>query len=110
MELLSCGGTCRADTRSCASTRPSASKVETDSSPPSGRAWASSSTRASSRGRSGGRAFTGSPPPDALRCYSCELLRVVVETAAIVDQPLRQDVRLVQIQHRPQGRLGQLGR
>jgi hypothetical protein len=33
MELLSCGGTCSTEVQSCASTRPSASKVVTVSAP-----------------------------------------------------------------------------
>ena len=70
------------------------------SSPPAARACASRAARASSRRLQRARR--------AVR--SRVSLRVVVEAVAIVDQPLRHRIRVVQVQHRPQGRLGQRSR
>src|SRR3990167_6657163 len=114
MDELSCGGTCSSDTRSSASTRRSASKVATVSWRDKGSTRRSRSASASSSGINGVRADLGTA---AVMAGGVEVvggpaseirLRVVFEPRSIVDQPARHPVGVVQIQHGPQGGLGQL--
>ena len=79
-----------------ASTRPSASKVET-------RLGAGQRLRV--RQQLGQRVVQAAQRRAGRR--SCVHLRVVVEAVAIVDQPLRHGIGVVQVQHRPQGGLRQ---
>src|ERR1043165_8464061 len=97
MALLSRGGTVRPERTSCASTRPSASKVDTDSVAICGVAAASSRASASSSGIKGGRLEA-----------SAMAIHLVLETARGLQQPAANAIDVVQVEHRQRGGGGQV--